>query len=851
MKKMFSIFVSIVCSVLFIVNPISSIISVKAEGDGTMYINKDDVTEHNIKVISNVAGDTSMILYEYQSHFYITMEKVKQLTGLTTSVSISGGIFSATVTDGLRTVHVNLEDRTITDEINDKIVKNSYGKEIINDINTMLFNNDFLVEAVPFLRYLGAEVAYIDGYFVCLMNKNSIWSILPDAIEEVDKFIIPFTSYIPDYKKRLTLDIIGDFLSDWNFNRSMDDYYKEAIYDIFEVNPFSYNSVKKQEECNIQEENTFFDSKQLLDLGDQFNNVSIDSTKAIEDLILTQKIDWLNLKWNGAYKMGFWEETAKISQELNQKTVMLYEDTINGGKIDKAGYAISALIYGAKIVNDYCKIYNYDSDLALCLATETNNMRYIYSDSSSIGWLSTADQISGDVLNNWNNIRDSFIDNTIDLIRGEGTDLMIMAVSEKALLPMKAATFITNIICKDIIESEHREILTMLQEEMQLQCYQLFYDLWKKAKSENFSNVDTMIRLTDALKFYYLFSMAYNNSIQKWGEYCYPENDWNTPLKTCNDIIALRYYNLLNCTISPQKGLFNYKEFKDDVFTDINLSNANIRNDDDLFYNYLSSVLIPKYGLYNTECDVETKTYSNGYILTNAASQMSNGIVGVDVTDFNNDGNNEMFVATVLPLKSDSEEGRKVTLQLYSLDETKTVHLTDEQDLLHIMDFGLIEIFNKISIIEAPDGCRYISLYKNCTRDGTEKQVAIIGVSKENQFELCEMFIDPGYTSGIGLYYSDTIPVHKIAITRYYDCEEVYSVNFSDEVNFDLDDYFDQIIERISPYGITVIRNEGTDFMITGNNENLLFSLTLKSNYDSGITTIHVTGKLLNGSVTS
>ena len=648
MKKIFNAVVSLICCLMLFSSPIITILPAMAEGDGTTYINKEDVTEHNIKVISNVVGYTSMILYEYQSVFYITMDTVKELTGLSTSVSTGNGIFSAAVTDGIRTVYVNLEDRTISDEIDGKVVKDSSGKEIVNDINAMLYNNEFLVEAVPFLRYLGASVEYINGYFICLMNKNSIWSALPDAVEDIDKFLIPFTSYIPDYEKRLTLDIIGDYISGGNLiisaENTMNNYYKEAIYDMFEVNPYSYDSVKKQEERNIQNEKTFFDSKQLLDCGDQLKDVGIDTAKILEDLYLTSEINWLDFKWNGAYKLGFTEEASKISKELNMKTVKLYEDTIDGGNIDKAGYAISALIYGAKIYSDYNKVNNYDNDTAYCLAAEVDSMKYTYSDMSSIGWLQIADRVSKDVLDSRNNARDSILDNTIDLMQGEGNDLIVSAASGEALLVMKAATFITNIICKDIIEAEHHEIITMLQQDMQYQSYSLCYELLKKAQSENFSNTETIIRFVDALKFYYRFSMAYNNSIQQWGEHYYPNEDWRTPYQNRNDAMALKFYNLLNAKMTPNKELFNYEALKDDEFSEsvFQTSTDETIDYEEIYYSYIENELIPQYGLSDL-AGFEAVNWNVSPVV-NEIPSCTQGIIGAKIYDYNEDGYKECLI---------------------------------------------------------------------------------------------------------------------------------------------------------------------------------------------------------------
>ena len=232
MKKKICIFVSLICSLLLIITSTTNLISVMAIGDGTTYINSDEVIDHEYKVISNISGSLTIPFYEYQSHFYITMDDVKKITGLPMTVTTGNGIYSAAITDGMWTVYVDLENKTIIEEINDVTVKDSSGNVIENDINAMLYNNKFLVEAVPFLRYLGVAIENIDGSLVCIQNKNSIWSVLPDLMEDLDKYNIHYSSYISNYKIRATLDVFSDFFSDGKFKRNIEDYYKEAIYEM-------------------------------------------------------------------------------------------------------------------------------------------------------------------------------------------------------------------------------------------------------------------------------------------------------------------------------------------------------------------------------------------------------------------------------------------------------------------------------------------------------------------------------------------------------------------------------------------------------------------------------------------
>lgn len=613
MKRLNKILLSFLCCISMLFNFSMPMMQVMAKGDGTTYISKDSITEYTIKTISNVAGDTDITLYEYENHYYITMDTVKELTGLDTSVSTSEGIFSATITDGMRTVWVDLTDRTITDTINGKQIKNSDGKDNKDDINAMLFNNEFLVEAVPFLQYLGASTKYMDGYFICNMNTNSIWSVLPEAVKDLDKYTFEFVSNIPDYEKRLTMDIISDVISGWNFfkspNDSLNDYYKDALSDALKVNPYKYDTVINKAKEN--EKASIFDTKYMLDLADQIKDVGSDSYKAIEDLVLTQKIDSLNLKWNDAYKFGFTDDAQKISKELNEKTVKLYNDTVDGGKIDKIGNGLSLLIFTAKIADSFYETYNYDNDAALCLAKEVENIKYTYSDTSSFYWLSEASKISEDVLNKWKNARDSIIDNTVDLMRGEGTDLIISAASSEILLPAKAATLITNMLCHDIQKAWHHEAVVMFQEEMNSHCLNVCKKLYQKAMDECFTNEDTITRLVDVLNFYFRFSIAYNDGVKEWGEHYYPQESWDSATQKLNEVLALRYYNLLNATYI---NCTNYSELTDDVFS---ADNVHTPNESQIFdFSQLPSefVFASGVGAWGTVIEIEDDgTFTGNY----------------------------------------------------------------------------------------------------------------------------------------------------------------------------------------------------------------------------------------------
>lgn len=159
-------------------------------------------------------------------------------------------------------------------------------------------------------------------------------------------------------------------------------------------------------------------------------------------------------------------------------------------------------------------------------------------------------------------------------MRGEGTDLIISAASSEFLLPAKAATLITNILCHDIQETWHHEAVVMFQEEMNSHCLNVYKKIYQKAMDECFTNEDTIIRLVDALNFYFRFSIAYNDGVKEWGEHYYPQENWDSATQKLNEVLALRYYNLLNSSVS----IIRYSELNDDVFSKSILENNS--NDD-------------------------------------------------------------------------------------------------------------------------------------------------------------------------------------------------------------------------------------------------------------------------------
>ena len=265
----------------------------------------------------------------------------------------------------------------------------------------------------------------------------------------------------------------------------------------------------------------------------------------------------------------------------------------------------------------------------------------------------------------------------------------------------------------------------------------------------------------------------------------------------------------------------------------------------ELYYQYLQNELIPQYGVYDINADVITNTYADKlYTPANSALKLSTGIVGVEVADFNQDEKAEMLVAYVTPFLSDMEEGKKVQLHLYSIDDSNAVVLKDDQDLLHITDYGFQRIFDEISVVENTDGAKYIMLYKSMEYDGTTQQVVVLRITEDTEFQLCELFIDPGYTSGVGLYYTNSLPVADIAGAMYNVCDEIFHADYFSGDAVNLDGYFNPLSEKLTPYGIAITHDEGTVFSLSANPETILFSLSLKADRNAGTSTIHVTGNL-------
>ena len=86
MKRKACSVVSLICSILIIVVSSINVFSVMALGYDITHISKEDVIEHDQKVISNIAGDLTIKLYEYRAHFYITIDDVINLTDLKTNI---------------------------------------------------------------------------------------------------------------------------------------------------------------------------------------------------------------------------------------------------------------------------------------------------------------------------------------------------------------------------------------------------------------------------------------------------------------------------------------------------------------------------------------------------------------------------------------------------------------------------------------------------------------------------------------------------------------------------------------------------------------------------------------------
>lgn len=790
--------------------------------------NTNAVTLINIPLCSNIIQDESTTLYEINDSYYMTLAQIVQLTGFEIALGkdtnngdlhifdfddsfdvIGKGYNTVTFIDGIREVKINLESEYLYES----------GEHYA--IRIEKYENQYLLEAIPLLKYLlGVDSCdMIDGVFRCEAPYETIWKALSDAFELSKAVCYDYSYFYEEYEKRIFFDISYQCFMDLRIPK-IEEYYRKTIHDILSDNIYEYDGV--QTISNEQDEYHSLDD--LLDVVDVSKDVINNSASRITEQYINHQLQNLNTEWLETSDV---RKSAELSKQINIK---INELVNSKNYFDKMDSGLKAIMYGANIANAFAKNYAYNYDTATLLDDAIDKDLLSNINTENWYWLDEANRINSSIKSNWSNIGNSVLDSTVKLFEDEGNDLLICSIAENAssyLLIVKAELMVGKLIFKDNYEIVDKDILSGFESDLQAQYKQLCNVLYLKARNELYTSEKTIDQMLAAYKFYYKLSAVYlkNVSIQ------FEQNNW---MEDYADDAAKMYYRLLTCFKTPNLG---FEKLEDDVFSQETISQIKVVDYEEIYYSYIENELIPKYGTCSNYKDV-----FNVVDYQVDLSLLPSGFLNYSISDFNNDNTKELLV-TYCSNRLDEyyQQYHTISLQLYTIDSSKQVVLSDEIATASLSGY-YTNYFYKLFTVKNTTNEKFICSFEKYSVNGISSKLAICKVDSNCKFKLCDILIDPGYTSAVGLYHSNSLQANQIYESRYSDCEEIYEVDFSTDEQFDDSIFYGLINDIIRAYGISAYSvNDYTDYDISAENEDQILNVDYHRNYENNTATINIT----------
>lgn len=255
---------------------------------------------------------------------------------------------------------------------------------------------------------------------------------------------------------------------------------------------------------------------------------------------------------------------------------------------------------------------------------------------------------------------------------------------------------------------------------------------------------------------------------------------------------------------------------------------------EELCTDYFYGDLIYEYSQSNFDGEFSVSvSESSGY--KDVVNMLSDGILGATVEDLNNDGICELLVTKVTSFEETYRNGKVISLQVYSPNADGEVVLMDEIELSRVSNTSLAYYLDIVSVVTSNDGQKYILAADELQISGSSKKTAVLKLNSNCKFEVSDFFIDPGYTSGLGLYHTDSIAANKIASVSYSELNKLYEVDAPASPDFDT--YYQLMNDKLSKYGLSVMGTTQSsytaDFDIGANNFNNVSAIIFQRSFTS------------------
>ena len=541
-----------------------------------------DTEEYSITVTSNeYGGDVNVILYKIEEKYYLSLEDIKSFTRFQMAEDEN----SIVLTQGIREITIEKNSGYMVD----------CGFVDQGNIELVEYNGNWLCEAVPMLKYMGASCAINEkGNFEVMMPTATIWEAI------MQNYWGYYFNVFQAYGKRnmiisLACDITADLFDGINGHGiflTSDTYFKDALYEILDVDTMEYKSAQILAGKENENINEFLSAEIKEDLSEILHGGRDPGVDVLKDTINYYIDSYFDsgiirdeFAWQNLYKDGDFNSSALWSKKINEKICKKFSVK---GKVNLAYDILDIGLLAFDTAKTVDNLLQYDEDTRKLFERTITDEILQYTGYDKISWKNLSDKITKDLSSKGSIFRSASIDNIVDYIEGQVTDgglkTLIAQFTSAAgtyQLGIKLGSFIAGLINYELNKAYAADIKAICLCSIQYDIGQLLSRMMAKEYDEyRFSDRDSLEKLKAMFTLYYRTAIAFSKnmavSIQEFGGKNKKEwVDYFSGESGITNSAAEYLYKITNCEIVP---IAKYCDLKDTELTKEKIEKLKMKN---------------------------------------------------------------------------------------------------------------------------------------------------------------------------------------------------------------------------------------------------------------------------------
>jgi hypothetical protein len=504
-----------------------------------------ELNTYDVPVVAADFDEDTVTFYEKDGRYYADVRDIAVLSGFTAQKSNSG----YTLTRGVR----------------------KETAETGGTLPCISYQGLSLCEAVPSLKFLGAKCSAEDGYLAVYAPAFTIWdAIMPDC----GKVRAGLTELHGDHEKAfLTMDVLLDL---WDLNGDLviegKSYYaKKALYEILDVEPFDYDSVKTayaEENARHEKALSYKKLKELTGDAGKAGDYITGALKKYKDYVLGGYMVYQTIERDDLAKRGWDLDAAEISLDIQD--AVYQQEILEEGLSDAEGI-FSAAKFGLDVAVTFLHQTAYDNDTR-CLFEHTTGDDVIYLGIDAPEWTRVAEAVQSEINTDKGTILATTVaSKAVDCALKFSEGLLIKEITvalgtpaKAYLLGKKLGDAATHFLYKKTYEGFSGDIEAVFVRKVQLDAYKMVGALLSRLADSGNTDAECLTHLKSVLSLYYRSVIAYSEDAKKSVEANSLGNSdaWIKKFDADADYAAGYLYRLSSCTV---EAVPDYAALKDDV----------------------------------------------------------------------------------------------------------------------------------------------------------------------------------------------------------------------------------------------------------------------------------------------